>query len=69
MRKSGGLHYESVMEMPAGMREQVVAQVLAKVSAQPGTEVPADREEPCETCLRWWECNGVDVDNCPLCGG
>lgn len=22
---------------------------------------------PCSTCLRWWECNGVDCDSCPLC--
>lgn len=22
---------------------------------------------PCESCLRWEECNGVDVDFCPLC--
>ena len=22
---------------------------------------------PCEDCLRWEECNGVDVDLCPLC--
>lgn len=22
-------------------------------------------EDPCETCLRWEECNGVD-DGCPL---
>ncbi len=21
---------------------------------------------PCGTCLHWPECNGVDVDNCPL---
>lgn len=21
---------------------------------------------PCETCLRWPECNGVDRDNCNL---
>jgi len=21
--------------------------------------------DPCETCLRWYECNGVD-DECPL---
>ena len=21
---------------------------------------------PCETCLRWPECNGVDVANCPV---
>lgn len=22
-------------------------------------------DDPCETCLRWYECNGVD-DGCPL---
>lgn len=22
---------------------------------------------PCETCLYWYECNGVDADICPLC--
>ena len=22
--------------------------------------------DPCESCLRWSECNGVDIDNCPL---
>lgn len=21
---------------------------------------------PCETCLRWPECNGTDADCCPL---
>lgn len=21
--------------------------------------------DPCDTCLRWPECNGVDADNCP----
>lgn len=21
---------------------------------------------PCADCLRWWECNGVDADRCPL---
>ena len=24
-------------------------------------------EDPCETCLHWDECNGVDRDNCPIC--
>lgn len=24
-----------------------------------------DHKEPCETCVRWDECNGVD-ENCPL---
>lgn len=23
--------------------------------------------DPCDTCLRWSECNGVDADTCPLC--
>lgn len=22
--------------------------------------------DPCESCLRWYECNGVDRENCPL---
>lgn len=22
---------------------------------------------PCEYCLRWSECNGIDADFCPLC--
>ena len=22
--------------------------------------------EPCETCLRWPECNGVDAEICPV---
>lgn len=25
------------------------------------------RTDPCETCLRWSECNGVDRDDCPMC--
>ena len=25
----------------------------------------SDEKEPCATCLRWSECNGVD-DDCPL---
>jgi hypothetical protein len=24
-----------------------------------------DTGHPCETCLRWSECNGVDAANCP----
>ena len=23
------------------------------------------KKDPCETCLRWSECNGVDAGNCP----
>lgn len=25
------------------------------------------KKDPCDTCLRWPECNGVDADTCPLC--
>ena len=25
-----------------------------------------EEKNPCQTCARWWECNGVDQDNCPL---
>jgi hypothetical protein len=25
-----------------------------------------EQEDPCETCLRWPECNGVDSDTCEL---
>jgi len=24
------------------------------------------RNEPCDDCLRWSECNGVDKDYCPM---
>lgn len=27
----------------------------------------SEYEDPCENCLRWDECNGVDRDNCPIC--
>ena len=58
----GGLRYE-VHRMPPGMRDKVVSQVLAKVSAgMPDTDQSGcadEKEEPCMTCLRWDECNGV----------
>ena len=31
---------------------------------QSGKDARKEEENPCETCLRWDECNGVD-DNCP----
>ena len=67
---AGGLRYESVMEMPPGMRDRVVAQVVAKVSACAGdpNRTDAETESPCEECLRWPECNGVDREYCPLLG-
>lgn len=26
----------------------------------------AESVDPCESCIRWSECNGIDKDNCPL---
>lgn len=23
-------------------------------------------DNPCDTCLRWYECNGIDKENCPM---
>ena len=33
-----------------------------------GHETPKEQkpENPCETCHRWYECNGMDKENCPL---
>ena len=31
----------------------------------PAEYVPVEEEWPCDSCLRWEECNGVDRDNCP----
>ena len=30
----------------------------------PAEYQPAGDDDPCATCLRWEECNGVDRDNC-----
>lgn len=29
-------------------------------------EAVVEMTDPCETCLRWPECNGVDAENCPV---
>lgn len=66
----GGLRYE-VHRMPPALRDKVVSQVLAKISA--GTTEPDpcisddEKEDPCMTCLRWEECMGVAKGNeCPF---
>ena len=59
---AGGLRYE-VHRMPPGMRDKVVSQVLAKVSAGRADADPRgstdEEEDPCMSCLRWDECMGV----------
>ena len=58
----GGLRFE-VHRMPPGMRDKVVSQVLEKVSAGKPDADPGggayEKEDPCMSCLRWKECNGV----------
>lgn len=29
-------------------------------------EAVVEMTDPCETCLRWPECNGVDAESCPI---
>ena len=64
----GGLRYE-VHRMPEGMRDKVLAQVLAKVAADQtagGSTSEGDEETPCADCLRWDECQGVaEPGECP----
>lgn len=33
--------------------------------AEEEKEKQAERVNPCDTCLRWFECNGID-DDCPI---
>lgn len=66
----GGLRYE-VHRMPQGMRDKVVSQVLAKVSAGSPAQDPCgcddEQEDPCVSCSRWGECNGVAKgQECPF---
>lgn len=37
------------------------------IFVEPDPGQPAS-EDPCNTCLRWDECNGVDREDCPLYG-
>ena len=37
-----------------------------QLNSYPEDFLQEEEESPCETCLRWEECNGVDKDNCPM---
>lgn len=43
----------------AGVIGYLIAVLLRK-----GEEKQAEKEDPCDSCLRWPECNGVD-EGCP----
>lgn len=43
------------------------APLSCRINVEKESRVAA-QQNPCETCLRWEECNGVDK-NCPLCIG
>lgn len=46
---AGGMRYESLADMPPGMREQVVSQVLARViAADEENKLEREKEEPME---------------------
>lgn len=30
------------------------------------TDTQEENADPCATCLRWSECNGVEMETCPL---
>lgn len=62
----GGLRYEDVRTLPLRYQEQVAVQILEKIEKPLLPE--AEDNHPCGQCLRWSECNGVDAENCPLCG-
>lgn len=63
---------------PADTRYQKKQQAAAwekvhrnPVAGRPGgkdNDAPTSRHQPapCDTCLRWPECNGVDASICPL---
>lgn len=60
-----GLRYETVADMPPGMRDRMVEQVLTKYA---GRELPVPPVDHCrgEDCILWWECNGIAInDECP----
>ena len=71
-----GLRYETGRDMPPGMQELAAdkiirrfrnasAQLAAAMQEQSQTHpVAAEQEDPCDYCLRWDECNGVDT-TCP----
>ena len=53
--------------MPTSLRDRVVEQVLEKVRKRSDQLAGKNMEEnPCDTCLRWEECNGVDKKVCPF---
>lgn len=46
----------------------VIASVAAKRRQRRKRPAPKEeQEDPCDTCLRWPECNGADRDTCPNC--
>lgn len=64
---AGGLRYMTGREMPAGMQEIYARKLLGRWKLGPGSG-EEEAENPCGTCVRWSECNGVDKENCPLWG-
>lgn len=49
-----------------GMVVGIAVLVVGVCIMASGEESRKEEKNPCQTCARWWECNGVDQDNCPL---
>lgn len=46
---------------------ETIRRFIASIFPRMNDTTKQDTEfNPCETCQRWGECNGVDRDNCPL---
>lgn len=44
-----------------------VRERVAKLREIEAKEPKKEQDDPCDTCLRWPECNGADRDTCPNC--
>lgn len=51
---------------PALILGLYVAIILYSIIKRNKKEEEVEQELPCDTCVRWEECNGVDIDYCPL---
>ena len=56
-------------DMPPGMQQLMADKLIRQMKTVPVAESAEKNTLPCDNCLRWFECNGIDMENCPLCSG
>lgn len=44
-----------------------IVKTAEKIAAAETMKAAEEQADPCDTCLRWPECNGADRDTCPNC--